>query len=296
MSYFTKFPKVLYQSANTTDAAIKVVPNITAKVGFIKDVLDNMSMYQEYTIRDFEKPEDIAYKFYNDVTKHWIVLLANNVKDPQYDWVMDSDSFDRYIDKKYSDINLQLDTTEPYPSNYTVGELVYQGNRIEDAIVTANVIAYNVSSKILTVSFASESFANSANVIGVNSSQTHKITTIQYANNGYEWASNTTIHYQVTETKVNSYDNIPVVDKYIISAKDYLHSSDTVIDINTNTTTQSSYNLVDGTTLTITKTISPVTYYDYEVSLNEARRNIKIPKLSYVPLIVNQFAALMRNN
>jgi hypothetical protein len=292
MAYFTYFQKLLYSPSKGKND-YKLVPNIFAKSTFVKESLQNSNLIFEYSVKDGEKPEDIAFKMYNDSQKHWIILLANDIMDPQYDWVLGQSQFRDYINKKYSSANLQLDITETYPSNYTVGEIVYQGDSLEDSSSSATVVAYDSTNKILQIKFANEVFANSVNVSGVTSAQTHNIVGITYNNDGYEWSSNTTRHYAVTETKYNNYDQITTKNTYEVSAKDFNQTSHAVFDRNTLTTTEDSYELSDGTTLIVKKEIGPVTYYDHENDLNEAKRQIKIPRTEFAGTIEQQFKQLM---
>jgi hypothetical protein len=144
------------------------------------------------------------------------------------------------------------------------------------------------------VKFPTDVFSVESAVVGVSSNQSHSITSITYNNDGYEWASNTTSHYQVTETKFNSFDKIRTTNKYKVSAKDYNNSTDTVFDRNTNTTYSNSYAVNDGTTLTIETNVQPKSYYDYEIELNEEKRNVRLPKQEYVASIEEQYKILMR--
>ena len=70
------------------------------------------------------------------------------------------------------------------------------------------------------------------------------------------------------------------------------------MNINTNTSYTNSYNVTSSVTganatLTIATTVAPVTYYDYEVELNEEKRKIIVPQSSVIGAIENQFSALM---
>lgn len=271
----------------------KIVPNVFAKTSFIKEALKTSSFVFKYSVKDGEKPEDIAFKLYNDPEKHWIILLANEVMDPQYDWVLSQNQFKDFINKKYCSANLQLDTTETYSGNYTVGELVYQGDTLDSSSATATVVAYDSTNKVLQVNFASEVLANSVNISGTTSAQTHSIIGITYNNDGYEWSSNTTRHYSVTERRYNSYDQLVTKETYEVTANDYNRISHTVVNRNTLTTTQNSYTLSDGTSLIINKEIGPVSYYQYEDEVNEAKRIIQLPRVEYIGVIEEQFKKLM---
>jgi len=97
--YFNFFPKTLY----TTDAKnADVVNNITSRFNFEETFKNNTAVCYEYDIQDSDTPEIIASKFYGDSERHWIVLLFNDILDPQFDWPMDYRTLISFIDEKYS--------------------------------------------------------------------------------------------------------------------------------------------------------------------------------------------------
>lgn len=294
MSYFAAFPKVAY-SVSTGVQSFKFVPNMLAKATFLDDIFENSSFYYPYTIKDGETPEDIAYRLYGDSRKHWIVLLSNRIIDPQYDWVLDGRAFRKYIDIKYSSYTLDLDPDETYANSYITGETVFQGaNTIDKSSMTASVVSYNVGNKELTINFISDTVANSSAIIGANSKVSHTVVGVTKNNDGYEWSANTTRHYSVTETQYNNYDKTVAKKSYTVTPKDYNHATNAVIDRNTNTTTTQNYPLADGTTLTVERNTAPVSHYDYELQLNENRRNIRLVRPEYITQIEEQFRQIMK--
>jgi len=101
--YFNYFPKTLYTNFATGNiTGLDTVTNITSRFSFEKSFKDNTVVYYEYDIQDSDTPEIIAAKFYNSSERHWIVLLLNDIIDPQFDWPLDQRSLMKYIDTKYS--------------------------------------------------------------------------------------------------------------------------------------------------------------------------------------------------
>lgn len=98
------FPKVPYDIAGNQYSNYQSVTNILFRLGIIKEVLGNISAYYEYTIRNDETPEILAETVYNDPEAHWIILLTNNIVDPQYDWPLNDRNFNNYIIGKYGSI------------------------------------------------------------------------------------------------------------------------------------------------------------------------------------------------
>lgn len=92
--YFTKFPVISYNGTAVRD--------ITRRTNFIQNLSSNPYIFLPYTIKEGEKPEDIAYNYYNTVDATWLVLLANNIVDPYNQWPMSSEILNEYIISKYS--------------------------------------------------------------------------------------------------------------------------------------------------------------------------------------------------
>ena len=99
--YFNYFPKTFYTS-NNRSTGVDTVTNIIARFGFENKLKQNYAVFYEYDIQDGDTPEIIASKFYDSVERHWIVLLFNDVVDPQFDWPLDQRTIIDFIDEKYS--------------------------------------------------------------------------------------------------------------------------------------------------------------------------------------------------
>lgn len=98
MQYFDTLPKVV----QTDNVGIsRVFTNLMARASIIPDVLKNPLVYYSYDIQEGDTPETIAYKYYGDSYRYWIVLFANELLDPQWSWPMDSKVFAAYMAEKY---------------------------------------------------------------------------------------------------------------------------------------------------------------------------------------------------
>jgi len=96
--YFKYFPKSIY---STDSVLVDVVTNIVARYAFQQSFKDNTSVFYDYDIQDSDTPEIIASKFYNSPERHWVVLMMNNIVDPQFDWPLKQDTLIKYINSKY---------------------------------------------------------------------------------------------------------------------------------------------------------------------------------------------------
>ena len=99
--YFKNFPKFLYDYDIKGERRAFVVTDITRNVRFRRDVLANISVYDEYDVRDGETPEIVAERFYGNAEYHWVVMLANQRFDYREDWVKDYYSLSSFIVDKY---------------------------------------------------------------------------------------------------------------------------------------------------------------------------------------------------
>jgi len=99
MSYFKKFPKMIYDMKN--DGNYKLLPDILKRVKQRNAIKSGQFIFDNYDVIDGEKPEDIAYKWFGDAQLHWVILMTNNVKNRYYDWPMNSVQFQAMLEDKY---------------------------------------------------------------------------------------------------------------------------------------------------------------------------------------------------
>jgi hypothetical protein len=102
--YLDEFPSLLYDIDNKPLTKVDLITDITFRIGFIDEVLSNISAYYTYIIQDGDRPDVLAETFYKDSTLHWVILLANKIQDVNYDWPMNYNSFIRYIKDKYGSV------------------------------------------------------------------------------------------------------------------------------------------------------------------------------------------------
>ncbi len=99
--FFNYYPKTFYTSNNNT-SGVDAVTNIIARFGFEQRLKENSLAFYPYQIQDSDTPEIIADKYYDSSERHWIVLLFNDIIDPQFDWPLNQNAIIDYIDKRYT--------------------------------------------------------------------------------------------------------------------------------------------------------------------------------------------------
>ena len=114
-NYFKKIPDFEYVS-RLPDAKISDyirVKNLFKK-GYLKeDIFQDLTLFTKYKVQGNERPDNVAYKIYNDPSLDWIVLLSNNIINIQTEWPMDQYELDRYLLDKYGSYE-KLNETHHY--------------------------------------------------------------------------------------------------------------------------------------------------------------------------------------
>ena len=119
MAYFRYYPTIAYDIRGVEDdSRHDWVTNILARVlvkchgwsdvdGSSHEALVAACEFEKHIIVDGEKPEILAHQFYGDTELHWIILYANGASflNPYYDWPMTNFDLQKFVDKKYTNIN-----------------------------------------------------------------------------------------------------------------------------------------------------------------------------------------------
>ena len=207
MSYFNKFPKTVYTLDEYKTG--QITPEIFRRTKFLTEFTDNFAFFDEYDIEDGETPEIVADLVYNDPTLHWIILQANEIIDPRFDWPLDSNNLKRFAEGKYANVsavhhykdasgnivngNVTITSSSEFGS-FNVGDIITNTTNTGNAFVTAkdssssmNVTAYNggfVSYDVIALASNSQ--------IRANVSSTTAITGTAVSNLAYEVIENET--------------------------------------------------------------------------------------------------------
>jgi hypothetical protein len=294
--YFNYFPKTFYTSNNST-TGLDSVTNIIARFAFEKGLKENSSVFYKYNIKDSDTPEIIAYKFYGNVERQWVVLLFNDIIDPQFDWPFESNQLITYIDKKYTANGASAvdDTNMPtYLLRASAGTPPYaalltesiNGRLLGDINNSGSVLASD--SRLYTLynegSGGGSSFNYIVNVLRPTiSSNTTKYASLINSKTGITWAmSNYKNYYKVITTTAS--DGTITINKIQVDGGTW-----STISNSTNT-----YTTQAGQTVTVAITKERQTYYDYEVEENEAKREINLIKAEFIPAIEKEFKKIIK--
>lgn len=102
--YFRHIPNIDYISRGVDENLIStytVTKNLFKRGRIRDDIFGNLTFFNKYNIIGDERPDNIAFKVYNDETLDWIVLLSNNILNVYDEWPMTQEAFDKYLLEKY---------------------------------------------------------------------------------------------------------------------------------------------------------------------------------------------------
>ena len=99
MSYFAKFPLFTYDIKG--DKNRKLLPDILRRIKLRATVRSGAMLFDKYDVKENEKPEDVAYKWFGDAELHWVILMTNNITDRYYQWPMNQVQFAEFLTDKY---------------------------------------------------------------------------------------------------------------------------------------------------------------------------------------------------
>jgi hypothetical protein len=79
----------------------KLLPDILRRVKLRSGLRSGSFLFDNYDVKDGERPEDIAYKWFGDAEYHWVILMTNNITDRYYQWPLSQPQFQEYLKDKY---------------------------------------------------------------------------------------------------------------------------------------------------------------------------------------------------
>ena len=104
MSYFRQLPNIQYQNflINSTGSQdYLLMKNIFLRGKMRDDLKDNFTLFQQYSIKGDERPDEIAYDVYGSSEYDWVVLITAGIITYQNDYPLTSQELYDYTLNKY---------------------------------------------------------------------------------------------------------------------------------------------------------------------------------------------------
>lgn len=140
--YFRQLPNLNYNNLepNSKISDYVLVKNLFRRGKIRDDILNNLAYFTKYSIIQNERPDNVAYKFYDDESLDWIILLCNNIINVIDEWPMNETSFNNYLLEKYQSYE-NIYSTHHYETidiNDSLGNIIVKSGLIveEDYKIT----------------------------------------------------------------------------------------------------------------------------------------------------------------
>lgn len=104
--YFKNIPTTLYPFNKGGQDEFILVKDISVNVRFIKEIVSNITLYDEYDMLDGETPEIVSEKFYDSPNYHWVIMLLNDRYDYINDFVVPYNTLVEKTKAKYGAANI----------------------------------------------------------------------------------------------------------------------------------------------------------------------------------------------
>jgi len=138
------------------------VPLVQYNNTLITDLTNNLTVewtpgnvyFVNYSIKDGDTAENIAYRLWTDSSLSWVLCLINNIIDPFFDWPLRSDELMGYVKNKYGDANIYA------PHHYEKDGYVVNYNADDPAIheITNYVYEFNHNEEKRKIIIPSDGF------------------------------------------------------------------------------------------------------------------------------------------
>lgn len=102
--YFRQVPNFEYVSRDIDAKNISnyvPVKNLFKRGKLREDIFGDLAFFEKYSIIGDERPDNVAFKFYDDETLDWVIFLSNNILNIQDEWPMTQRLFDKVMLEKY---------------------------------------------------------------------------------------------------------------------------------------------------------------------------------------------------
>jgi len=316
-SYFRQVPDFEYVSRDPNQRQISeyaTVKNLFRRGKLRDDIFGNPSYFTKYKIIGDERPDNVAYKIYNDETLDWVILLSNNILNIQTEWPLPQTVFDKVLLEKYgsydeiydgihhyetkeirdSNGNLILPEGIKMPSQWksangfiegykgvgVISRLIYQGD--VEVVIDQNLLDLKQNLEI-TIQNAVDEALNGSFVIksierrDIDDDGVDDQVRFKIDITGNVPTSGNGIELQVTGNEIIEF----ISPEPLQQSNNYFYEYyDSNLQIRT---------LISSNSL-----LTPITNYEYESKIENDKRNIFVLKPQYLNIVFNDMEEIMQ--
>lgn len=102
--FFTNYNKINYNIEKQFPITTTNSVNLLNRIKLKDMVRRKLTTFYPYEIKEFERPDTVAYDYYGTVNLTWLILIANDIIDPYYEWPLFGTSLTNFIISKYGSL------------------------------------------------------------------------------------------------------------------------------------------------------------------------------------------------
>lgn len=300
-SYFRGIPDFDYVSRlpNAKISDYLPVKNLFKRGKLREDIFGSLQYFTKYKIIGDERPDNVAYKIYGDETLDWVILLSNNILNIQTEWPLPQSTFDKILLERYGSYDnlyngihhyetkelrtssgaillregLIIDDSWSNNGNFITGVEIkinyifhYFDENLTYVILNEPIVNLRIGDKIEIYNVGNSTFNGEYEIIEL-------IENIDGQVNSFRCRNSTTKSQNQPNLSGNEkvgyipYKEVPQGSLYYYQYYD----SDLKTTVNIPTS----------------QILNPVTNYNYEIKIEEDKRNIFVLKQNYLNVILN---------
>lgn len=286
--YFNNFPIIEYNSRPAID--------ITKRVVMLNYVLKNPYLFYPYEILENERADQLSNRYYDDQYKSWILYFSNNMVDPYYEWHLSEHEFEKFIIKKYGNIELATEKVKHYISIWENQDNI-SVSRYDSLLPTLKKYwtpDYQNSNKIM--SYKRKQINQTLNT---NSIRSYSVSNTSFVHDeivDIVFDTNNTGRGQILSTAnskiyVQHTSGVTLPNNTIfITGSSYIYGQESTV----NTAFTTATNIVDNLLPEEQVYWTPMSYYEYENSINAYNKTLKVLDKAYSKQVADNLKEFLK--
>ena len=302
-SYFRQVPNFEYvnRTKGNTDISNYInVKNLFKRGRLRPDIIGNLNFFTKYKIIGDDRPDNVAYKEYNNSSLDWVVLLSNNILNIQDEWPLPQSSLDEVLLEKYGTYEKLHSGVHHYETveikNTKGGIILPGGLETPNKWRTNGNYIQAINTKITQISGTDSKIATVTMSNGIKDLTVDSEVLIQGVNEVYNG------RFPVTE--VLSIGDVVIRFKYILQSIQEIKQPEILgteqvtftVEGNVGTGNAYYYEYYDDNsyhTIPAANMTQAVTNYQYEIDKEDDKRNIFLLKPEYLNVMFNDLDDFM---
>ena len=303
-SYFKRLPNFEYvnRTKGNTDISNYITVKNLFKRGRIRpDIFGNLNFFTKYKIIGDDRPDNVAFKEYNNSSLDWVVLLSNNILNIQSEWPLPQSSLDEVLLDKYETYEKLHSGIHHYETkeikNIKGGVILPGGLETPNTWRTNGNYIQAINTKINQISGNDSKVATVTMYNGIKDLLVgSEILITNVANDIYNG--------RFPVSSITSLNNVVVVFTYLLPEipevrNPVMGGTEAVtftVEGNVGTGNAYYYEYYDGinfNTVPVANMTKAVTNYEYEMKKEDDKRNIYLLKPEYLNILFNDMDAIM---